>query len=114
MASVATKAFLRAYPHENGLGVQLYEEGSYVASNGQLVSLPHTGFRAVAVFTLGSEVPLGIFCEIGPASVDPNPPDQGLIDQSAAALEAYERRTARPVGVGSVVRARAWRFDQNR
>jgi hypothetical protein len=84
-AGVAQRAFHRAHPGENGSGMQLYAEGSYVASNGRLVSLPHTGRRFVAVFTLGNgrRVALGVHCELGPAGVSSSPPDQSLIDQWA-------------------------------
>jgi hypothetical protein len=96
-AGVAQKAFHKAYPGETGSRMQLYDAGSYVASNGRLVGVPHTGRLVVAVFSLenGRRVALGIICSIGIAGAI-NPPDQSLIDQSAAAAEAYEHRTPRP------------------
>jgi hypothetical protein len=42
-AGVAQKAFHKAYPGETGSRMQLYDAGSYVASNGRLVGVPHTG-----------------------------------------------------------------------
>jgi hypothetical protein len=78
--------------------MQLYAEGSYVASNGRLVELlGHTGTRVVAVFPLGNgrKVALGILCE-GPMAGRISPPDQSVIDQWGAAMEAYEHRTPRP------------------
>jgi hypothetical protein len=85
-AGVARKVFHRAHPGENGSGMQLYAEGSYVAGNGRPVSVLHTSTIVVAVFTLGfgRQMAIGMICEGPGAAATISPPDQSMIDQWAA------------------------------
>lgn len=98
VAGVAREAFQKAFPGEASSQMALFSEGSYRATDGQVISLTRSGRAAIAVFRLksGQSVALGIGCNVPGAFGPIHPPDRAQIDTIEAEAEAYEHRTPRP------------------